>query len=115
MMSDVQHALIIPGLTQVSIVFRDTEGRPGWYDGVVTASKGGEYTVHFDDGDVEVFNWYEIRCGALHYQAWHAVKLIDLAFLDLDDILDSSDDIDCRRLKEKVSLWALNVRNVTLK
>ena len=90
-MTSVEPVMVIAGLTPVSKLFYDSTGRLTWYDGVVSAVKGGKYMVTYDDGDGEVLDTFEVSRAVILYRAQHSSELIELAFEDLEAILESSE------------------------
>ena len=113
-MTSVKPVMVIAGLTPVSKLFYDSTGHLTWYDGVVTASKGGKYTVTYDDGDVETLDTFEVSRAVILYRAQHSSQLIELAFEDLDVILESSEEMDSSTLEGLISRWAEDVKDAVL-
>lgn len=113
-MTGVQRALIIPGVTPVSKLFYDANGCIIWYDGIVTASFGGRYVVTYDHGDVEMLDTFEAGCAVMHYRSQHTSQLIELAFEDLDEILDSVEGTEPSALEKRISQWADQVRDAVV-
>ena len=113
-MTSIQNGIIIPGVTPVSKLFPNSEGCINWYDGTIISRKGGLYTIRFDDGECEVWDSFETGCGMLHYQSQHASNILDIAFDELDEILEACNDIKCVKMKERVSVWAEEVKDAMI-